>query len=66
MVASIGVLGSYGALPAWGAPGRLLFFFFALLLFICIALVGIYTGDRFRCLGPTSSLFLLWGRFLTS
>ena len=44
----------------------LLFFFFALLLPISIALVGMFTGARFRCLTLGSSLLLLGGRFLTS
>ena len=43
-----------------------LLFFFALLLFISIALVGMFTGTRFRCPGLGHSLLLLGGRFLTS
>ena len=41
-------------------------FFLALLLLISIALVGMYTGTRFRCLRLGSSPLLLGGRFVTS
>ena len=52
--------------PASGDLRVLLLFFFALFPFISIALVGMFTGTRFRCLRLGSSLFLLGGRFLTS
>ena len=44
----------------------LLLFFLALFLLVSIALVRMFTGAQFSCLGLGSSLLLLWGRFLTS
>ena len=44
----------------------LLLFLFALLLFILIALVGLCTGNRLRCLRLGGSLLLLRGWFPTS